>query len=238
MIAEKNYVFEVTQEMKSHIKDWVTKNVGPESIKNKVLDELELRMAEISVSRPTERIHWGIKVPGDESQTIYVWLDALVNYITALGYPKENFSESGDLVHVIGKDIAKFHCVYWPAFLYGAGLPFPRQVLSHGHWLMNKMKMSKSLGNVVDPFDLIKTIGIHSVRSYFLSEGPLNKDANFVMSDLIDHHNKIICDSYGKLIDCVTFFLWLSQHAIQNHRQENLEEEVSHCLSFDPWPPK
>jgi methionyl-tRNA synthetase len=78
-----------------------------------------------------------------------------------------------NFVHVVGKDIAKFHCVYWPAFLHGAGFPMPRKVLNHGHWLQNKMKMSKSLGNVVDPFQLIEDYGIHSVRSYFLSEGPL-----------------------------------------------------------------
>jgi len=94
----------------------------------------------------------------------------------------------------VGKDISKFHCVYWPAFLHGAGLPLPHSVLSHGHWLKNKMKMSKSLGNVEDPFQLLDMYGANTVRSYFLSEGPLVKDSNFETQELIDHHNKIICD--------------------------------------------
>jgi methionyl-tRNA synthetase len=157
------------------------------------------------VSRPTERIHWGIRVPGDETQTIYVWLDALVNYITVIGYP-ENGSEnaSASMIHVVGKDIAKFHCVYWPAFLHGAGLPLPRMVLNHGHWLKNKMKMSKSIGNVVDPFSLLADVGVNSVRSYFLSEGPLLKDSNFELESLIEHHNKTICDQYVNMLFRIT----------------------------------
>lgn len=174
----------------------------PDTIRNKVISEIETRKDDISVSRPTERLHWGLRVPGDETQTIYVWLDALVNYLTVLGYPRE--CDSSQFVHVVGKDIAKFHCVYWPAFLKGAGLPMPRKVLNHGHWLMNKVKMSKSLGNVVDPFALIKDVGINSVRSYFLSEGPLAKDSNFEMEGLIAHHNKVICDSYVNMLFRIT----------------------------------
>ena len=114
--------------MRDAVKEWILQpgRVAPETIRNKVLHEIETRKDELSVSRPTERIHWGIRVPDDEAQTIYVWLDALVNYLTVLGYPNK-FDEqaSSRLVHVVGKDIAKFHCVYWPAFLYGAGLPMP-----------------------------------------------------------------------------------------------------------------
>lgn len=94
--------------------------------------------------------------------------------------------------------------MYWPAFLYGAGLPMPRMVLNHGHWLMNKMKMSKSIGNVVDPFKLIDQVGINSVRTYFLSEGPLIKDSNFGHEALIDHHNKVVCDSYVNMLFRIT----------------------------------
>ena len=122
-------------------------------------------------------------------------MDALVNYLTVLGYPDSiKPNDSSNFVHVVGKDIIKFHSIYWPAFLYGAGLPMPKVVMSHGHWLMNKMKMSKSLGNVVDPFSLIELYGINSIRSYFLSSGPLLKDSNFDLEFLIDHNNRIICD--------------------------------------------
>lgn len=124
-----------------------------------------------------------------------MWLDALVNYLTVIGYP-ENMKEfdSSHFIHVVGKDITKFHCVYWPAFLLGGNHQLPKLVLNHGHWLKNNKKMSKSIGNVVDPFSLIETYGVHSVRSYFLSEGPLIKDSNFELDSLIEHHNKIICD--------------------------------------------
>ncbi len=111
---------------------------------------------------------------------------------------------SADFVHVIGKDIAKFHCVYWPAFLAGAGMPMPNKVLVHGHWLRDGRKMSKSLGNVIDPFEILKTFGQDSVRSYFLTDGPLSSDANFSMEDLIQHHNSVICDSYVNMLFRIT----------------------------------
>jgi methionyl-tRNA synthetase len=131
LIEEKNYVFSITQQMRDQIREWVKTPTGPitpETIANKILSELESRKAEISVSRPTDRIHWGIRVPGDPNQTIYVWLDALVNYLTVIGYPNKMSPDisSANFIHVIGKDIAKFHCVYWPAFLAGAGMPFPK----------------------------------------------------------------------------------------------------------------
>ena len=98
------------------------------------------------------------------------------------------------MTHIIGKDIAKFHCIYWTAFLRAAGFDFPKLVMSHGHWLKDKMKMSKSIGNVVDPFSLLKKYNLNSVRSCFLSQGPLVKDSNFEVESLIEHHNSIIVD--------------------------------------------
>ncbi len=129
-----------------------------------------------------------------------MWLDALVNYLTSIGYPESEENAPSEFVHVVGKDISKFHCIYWPAFLLAGGYPLPRKVINHGHWLQNKMKMSKSLGNVVDPNVILDKIGSNSVRSYFLSEGPLNKDANFEPSGLIDHHNKIIVGMYANIL--------------------------------------
>lgn len=123
-----------------------------------MLEDLRVRKDEISVSRPASRISWGIKVPEDEKQTIYVWLDALVNYLTVIGYPNKMRTaekDSDEFIHVIGKDIARFHCMYWPAFLLAAGMPLPKKVVTHGHWLSNNFKMSKSLGNVVDPIEIL-----------------------------------------------------------------------------------
>ena len=115
-------------------------NVTPDRIKNRVLNELTDMKPEISVSRPAERLHWGIKVPDDNSQTIYVWLDALVNYLTVLGYPDKMKKEDvASMIHVVGKDISKFHCIYWPAFLMAGGLPLPQMIINHGHWLKDKV---------------------------------------------------------------------------------------------------
>jgi len=146
-----------------------------------VLEDIEKQNSEISISRPSDRLNWGIPVPKDSSQTIYVWLDALVNYLTVIGYPSQNFNPKNvtETVHIIGKDITKFHCVYYPLFLKAAGMPLPKKVISHGHWLKDNFKMSKSLGNVTCPFQLLDEFGVNSVRTYMLAEGPQQKDSNF-----------------------------------------------------------
>lgn len=145
----------------------------PAAIKNKCFDDLEKQRLQISVSRPYERLQWGIRVPRDPTQTIYVWLDALANYLTVLGYPKSHdASNITRTVHIIGKDITKFHAIYYPLFLIAAGLPLPEKTVSHGHWLKDNMKMSKSLGNVTCPFELLDKFCADSVRTYFLAEGP------------------------------------------------------------------
>ena len=170
-------------------------------------------LRDLSVSRPVERLTWGIPVPGDETQTIYVWLDALVNYLTKAGYPFPPGQESklgwpAD-VHVIGKDIVRyvdlvytlvnsaltalsFHCIYWPAFLMALDLPVPRNVLVHGHWTMNHEKMSKSTGNVVNPFYAIDRFSADALRFFLLYQGPRTDDA--------DYDNKLIYRNYTKLL--------------------------------------
>jgi methionyl-tRNA synthetase len=131
-----------------------------------------------------------------------VWLDALTNYLTVLGYPNSaNTREQvSNTVHIIGKDITKFHCLYWPFFLSKAGFPLPRKVISHSHWLKDNQKMSKSIGNVICPFELIEKYGADSVRTYFLSEGPYTRDANFNLEALHITHNNFLIDSYANLI--------------------------------------
>lgn len=120
-----------------------------------------------------------------------MWLDALANYLTVIGYPSILFDKSNitRTVHIIGKDITKFHCVYYPLFLQAAGLPLPQKVISHGHWLKDNQKMSKSLGNVTCPFELLEKYGANSVRAYMLAEGPQTRDINFDEVRLLEVHN-------------------------------------------------
>ncbi|KAL1965938.1 hypothetical protein VTN77DRAFT_5071 [Rasamsonia byssochlamydoides] len=153
-------------------------------------------LQDLSVSRPVERLTWGIRVPGDETQTIYVWLDALINYLTKAGYPfppgqEHRLGWPAD-VHVIGKDIIRFHCVYWPAFLMALDLPLPRHVLVHGHWTMNREKMSKSTGNVVNPFFAIDRFGVDTMRFFLTYQGPVGDDS--------DYDNEFIIRDYKKLL--------------------------------------
>ena len=135
-------------------------------------------MRDLSISRPRVRLQWGIPVPGDETDhTMYVWLEALVNYLTAVGYPWINDAQRvlkdfwPTNVHVVGKDIVRFHAVIFPALLLALEIPLPQTILAHGHWTMAKQKMSKSVGNVVDPFEVMRIYGVDAVRYYLLRVG-------------------------------------------------------------------
>lgn len=129
-------------------------------------------LEDISVSRLKRSVKWGIPVADDPDQMIYVWLDALANYLTVQGYPKQ-FNEA---VHIVGKDILKFHAIYWPAFLMAAGQPLPRQIIAHGHWTRSGGKMSKSVGNVVDPLEIMTSNSADALRYYLLKEGRIDND--------------------------------------------------------------
>ena len=137
-----------------------------------------------------------------------MWLDALTNYLTVLGYPQVDESHLAHNVrnttHVIGKDIAKFHCSYYPMFLLAAGHPLPERVLSHGHWLKDNQKMSKSLGNVTCPFKLLNRYGQDSVRTYFLAEGPQNKDCNFEENKLLEINNSFLANSFANMLSRIS----------------------------------
>jgi methionyl-tRNA synthetase len=174
-----------------------------------VVEMLNSDRDDLSVSRPKQRINWGIEVPNNSDQTIYVWLDALTNYLTVMNYADhESFDleNVNNFVHFVGKDIAKFHCIYWPAFLASAfgSESMPRKVFNHCHWLRDRLKMSKSIGNVVEPLPLIDQYGIDSVRLYFLSQGPILKDMDFCYEKLTSVHNEFLIDAYLNLLQRVT----------------------------------
>lgn len=176
----------------------------PETRRNEMLNVIRGGLTDISISRGFSR--WGIPVPGDESQVIWVWFDALPAYLTGVGYPDgEEFPRFWPAdVHVIGKDITRFHAVTWPALLMAAGLPLPRQVHAHGFVTLNGEKMSKSRGIFVEPMQLVDQFGSDAVRWVLLSEVPFDRDGDFSMSGFIDRYNADLANDYGNLVSRAT----------------------------------
>ena len=175
--------------------------VAPASRRNEVVSFVRGGLQDLSVSRTSFR--WGVPVPGDPGHVMYVWLDALTNYITAVGYPDR---ESADFrkywpadLHMVGKDILRFHAVYWPAFLMAAGLEPPRRVFAHGWWTNEGQKISKSLGNVIDPFLLVERYGLDPVRYFLLREVPFGNDGDFSHRSMVTRMNNELANDYGNL---------------------------------------
>jgi len=173
----------------------------PAGRRNEVLSFIRGGLQDLSVSRTSFK--WGVPVPGDDAHIMYVWLDALTNYLTAVGYPDTDSEPFRTFwpadVHVVGKDILRFHAVYWPAFLMAAGVAPPRRVFAHGWWTVEGQKMSKSLGNVVDPFGLVETYGLDQVRYFLLREVPFGNDGDFSHAALVHRTNGDLANDYGNL---------------------------------------
>jgi methionyl-tRNA synthetase len=174
--------------------------IGPEERRNEVVSFVKGGLKDLSISRTT--FDWGIPVPQDPSHVMYVWVDALTNYITGVGFPDdaEKFDRYWPAdIHVIGKDIVRFHAVYWPAFLMSAGLPLPKRVFAHGFLFNRGEKMSKSVGNVVDPFALIDAYGVDAVRYFFLREVPFGQDGNYSHDAIVQRINADLANDLGNL---------------------------------------
>jgi methionyl-tRNA synthetase len=173
--------------------------IGPASRRNEVISFVKAGLADLSVSRTSFR--WGVPVPDDPAHVMYVWLDALTNYVTATGWPEGGAREGfwpADL-HLVGKDIVRFHAVYWPAFLMAAGLAVPRRVFAHGWWTVEGQKMSKSLGNVIDPVSLVATWGLDPVRFFLLREVPFGNDGDFSRAAIARRLNLELANDLGNL---------------------------------------
>ncbi len=182
--------------------------IRPETRRNEVLRFVEGGLNDLSISRAS--FDWGVKVPGSEDHVMYVWLDALTNYITGVGYPDDTESYRkfwpADL-HIIGKDVVRFHAVYWPAFLMSAGIPLPKQVFGHGFLLHRGEKMSKSLGNVVDPLELIEAFGVDQLRYFLLREVPFGQDGTYSAEAIVTRTNADLANSFGNLAQRTLSFI-------------------------------
>jgi methionyl-tRNA synthetase len=203
-VREPSYFFRL-----SNWQDWLLQYyeenpgfIAPTSRRNEVMSFVRSGLQDLSVSRTSFR--WGIPVPGDPDHVMYVWMDALTNYITAAGYPDADaprwpFWADGNVTHFVGKDIVRFHTIYWPAFLKAAGVEPPLRVFAHGWWTIEGQKMSKSLGNAIDPLALIEEYGLDPLRYFLLREVPFGQDGDFQKKALVGRLNGELADGLGNL---------------------------------------
>jgi methionyl-tRNA synthetase len=213
LVEEENYFFKLAQ-YQNKLKELISKGVlriVPETKKNEVLSFIDSGLEDFCISRSAERAKgWGIDVPGDQSQKIWVWFDALANYVTALGYGSSDESKFNQFwqnnenkLHVIGKGITRFHAVYWPAMLLSANISLPRTIFVHGYITANGQKMSKSIGNVVDPFELVNKYGTDAVRYFLLREIPALGDGDFTYEKFEKRYNDDLASGLGNLFSRV-----------------------------------
>jgi len=202
-ITEQNYFFKMSkyqQRLIDHIKEH-PEFVTPERYRNEVLSFLSDPLDDLCISRPASRLNWGIKLPFDEQYVTYVWFDALINYLTGIGYPDgEQFKHYwAGAEHLIAKDILKPHAIYWPTMLMAAGVPLYRKLHVHGYWNVDETKMSKSLGNVVRPAQLIDTYGVDTFRYFILREMSFGLDASFSSTAVVARSNADLANDLGNL---------------------------------------
>jgi methionyl-tRNA synthetase len=201
-VTEQNYKFRLSayEARLLALYDNPANFISPETRKNEIVSFVKGGLQDFSISRTT--FSWGIPVPDDDEHVMYVWVDALTNYITGVGFPDETDPQwkrwPAD-VHIIGKDIVRFHTVYWPAMLMSAGLPLPKRVFGHGFLFNKGEKMSKSVGNVVDPFDLVKAYGVDQVRYFFLREVAFGQDGSYGHEQIVNRINAELANDLGNL---------------------------------------
>jgi len=206
-VSEENYFFKLSA-FERKLLELYEKHpefIRPEARRNEVISFVRGGLKDLSISRTS--FNWGIPVPGDEKHVIYVWMDALANYITALGYgsdlpqDRERFARfwPADL-QIIGKEISRFHCVYWPAFLMAAGLPLPKSVVAHGWLLFEQSKMSKSRGNIVRAETIVETLGADALRYFLMREVVFGQDGSFSFDALVQRYNADLANGYGNLV--------------------------------------
>ena len=206
-VREANYFFKMSQ-----YQDWLVEYIQahpefiqPDFRRNETLGFLRKPLQDLCISRPKSRLAWGIELPFDKDYVTYVWFDALVNYISAIGYRRDDaqFARWWPAIHLIGKDILTTHTVYWPCMLKAAGVAMPKTVFAHGWWMMGSAKMSKSLGNVVNPMDLMERYGVDPFRYFLMAEMAMGQDASFTEDAFIRRYNADLANDLGNLLNRV-----------------------------------
>ena len=232
-LKEINYFFKMSN-FQTQLIDHIENNnnfIQPAHRKNEILGFLKQPLSDLCISRPKSRLNWGIELPFDDEYVTYVWFDALINYLTATGYGEDDLSYNkwwpADC-HLIGKDILTTHAVYWPTMLLSAGIPLPKTIFAHGWWLSDSSKMSKSVGNVVNPLDLIEEYGVDPVRYYLMREMVLGQDANFTMESFIKRYNSDLANDYGNLLNRISTLIKKNYDGLipDKGEQTSSEEEI------------
>lgn len=202
-VKEENYKLRLSK-LQPRLEKWLDSNpnfVYPRSHHTEVVKMVKGGLHDISVSRCSKRVRWAIPVPNDSSQTIYVWFDALINYLTASGYPDGPSLDCWPPdIQILGKDILRFHAIIWPSLLLAAGLELPRQLIVHSHFTVDKVKMSKSLGNVIHPLAVVAELGLDPFRYYLLYSSRVSEDSDFNVEVARDRVNANLSDSLGNLL--------------------------------------
>jgi methionyl-tRNA synthetase len=241
-IEEENYFFALNK-YTQQIKDAITREeycIIPEKRKNEILSLLDSGLQDVSFSRPKDKLSWGVEVPDDPEHVMYVWPDALTNYLTATGFPDEGYDKwwPADM-HVIGKGILRFHAAIWPGMLLAAGLPLPKQLFVHDYFTFNGDKMSKSQGNFVAPSEVIDAYGTDALRYYLLHEAPSSNDGDFTWERLETVYNSDLADDLGNLVNRVGAMIDKYQNGAINsagdpaHDIADYHQAISECRFED-----
>ncbi|HET6445819.1 MAG TPA: methionine--tRNA ligase [candidate division Zixibacteria bacterium] len=207
-LGESNYFFRMSH-YQSWLIDYIEDNpsfIQPSYRRNEVLGFLTKPLGDLCITRPVSRMDWGIRLPFDDNFVTYVWFDALLNYVTAAGYlsdPERFELQWSQAIHLIGKDILTTHCVYWPTMLKAAGLPQPKTIFAHGWWILSGTKMSKSIGNIVKPLDLINVYGVDPFRYFLIRDMTLGRDSEFSISRMANRYEKELANDLGNLLSRV-----------------------------------
>ena len=208
-VKEESYFFKLS-EWQDKLIEFYEKNpnsIFPKSRYNEVLSFIKSGLKDLSISRTT--FNWGVPVPNDSNHVMYVWIDALCNYLTAIGYPdisNKNYMKFWPGTHIVGKDILRFHAVYWPAFLMAAGIEPPKRIFAHGWWTNEGQKISKSLGNIIDPYEIINEYGLDQIRFFLFREVPFGNDGDFSKKAISNRINADLSNNFGNLVQRIAAF--------------------------------
>ncbi len=235
-VKEESYFFKLSKWEDKLIEYYETnpESILPHSRYNEVLSFIKGGLKDLSISRTTFK--WGIKVPEADNHVMYVWIDALCNYITALNYPNtesDSFKKFWPGIHVVGKDILRFHAVYWPAFLMAADIEPPKKIFAHGWWTNEGQKISKSVGNIINPYDIIDKYGLDQIRFFLFREIPFGNDGDFSKDSIATRVNADLSNNYGNLIQRISSFILKNSDSKVSKPKNFKDTDLNLFKSFD-----